>query len=176
MRKNINIIIILAVIAIIIFVALSFMGMSGTGPSANEPAPEGSLASAQVIMQELQSKGSVSELRIADIVVGEGEPVASGDAVAVHYTGILADGTVFDSSSRQGQPFPFVVGTGYVIPGWDQGLLGMKEGGKRLLVIPSDMAYGPSGRGSIPPNATLVFEVELVKRISASEIANLPQE
>ena len=175
MKKNIQIIIILCVIAVLIFLGLGFMGMSGTGPGADQ-APEGSLASAQVIMEELQSQGSVSELRIADILVGEGDAVASGDAVAVHYTGLLPDGTVFDSSARAGQPFAFVVGTGYVIPGWDQGLIGMKQGGKRLLVIPPHLAYGASGNGSIPPNATLVFEVELVQRLPASEVQSLPQQ
>ena len=105
----------------------------------------------------------VTELVIEDIVVGTGAEAKSGDTVTVHYTGWLTDGTKFDSSVDAGQPFQFPLGQGYVIQGWDEGVAGMKVGGKRKLIIPPDMGYGATGAGGvIPPNATLVFEVELV--------------
>lgn len=97
-------------------------------------------------------------------VVTEGtgnEVVESGDSITVDYTGILEDGTEFDSSVGK-TPFTFIIGQGTVIPGWDQGLLGMKVGEERKLIIPSDLAYGASGSGSIPPNATLIFTVKLI--------------
>ncbi|PIR66838.1 MAG: peptidylprolyl isomerase [Parcubacteria group bacterium CG10_big_fil_rev_8_21_14_0_10_36_14] len=105
-----------------------------------------------------------TKLNTEDIVVGGGEEVKSGDSVRVHYTGWLLDGTKFDSSVDRGQPFSFVVGAGYVIQGWDQGLLGMKVGGKRKLTIPPSLGYGASGvPGTIPANAILIFEVELLQ-------------
>jgi FKBP-type peptidyl-prolyl cis-trans isomerase len=89
--------------------------------------------------------------------------VKSGDHIFVHYTGKLTDGTVFDSSVTRGVPFDFTIGQGMVIQGWEQGLLGMKVGEKRTLTIPSDLGYGAQGAGtSIPPNATLIFDVELI--------------
>lgn len=105
----------------------------------------------------------VTELQITDIAVGDGAEATSGAQVSVHYTGWLEDGTKFDSSVDRGTPFGFQLGAGKVIKGWDTGVAGMKVGGKRKLVIPSDMAYGSRGAGGlIPPNATLVFEVELL--------------
>ena len=86
-----------------------------------------------------------------------------GQQVLVHYTGWLEDGTMFDSSLTRGQPFDFTIGLGQVIPGWDEGVSTMKIGGKRQLVIPADLGYGEQGAGgSIPPGATLIFEVELL--------------
>ncbi|OGC84365.1 peptidylprolyl isomerase [Candidatus Adlerbacteria bacterium RIFCSPHIGHO2_12_FULL_53_18] len=106
--------------------------------------------------------GSVGgQLLVQDEVVGTGAEASIGSIVSVHYTGMFQDGAVFDSSEG-GQPFQFVIGAGQVIPGWDQGLQGMRVGGTRLLVIPPDLAYGAQGYGPIPPNATLVFEVELI--------------
>jgi len=115
------------------------------------------------------SAGSVDQLQVVDLVVGAGATAAAQATVAVHYTGWLYDqtkpeqkGAQFDSS-RGGAPFQFVLGAGRVIPGWDQGVQGMKVGGKRRLVIPAALAYGDSGAGGvIPPGATLVFDVELV--------------
>jgi FKBP-type peptidyl-prolyl cis-trans isomerase FkpA len=103
------------------------------------------------------------ELKIEDVVLGPGVEAAKGKLVSVHYTGWLTDGKKFDSSKDRGQPFQFPLGRGHVIQGWDQGVEGMKVGGKRKLIIPPEMGYGAQGAGGvIPPDATLVFEVELL--------------
>lgn len=109
------------------------------------------------------SQSSSTDLVITDVVVGTGAEATLGSIIAVHYTGTLPDGTVFDSSIPRGEPFVFQLGAGQVISGWDQGVAGMKVGGKRTLVIPPDLAYGPQAVGNIiPANATLMFEVELI--------------
>ena len=101
-------------------------------------------------------------LQIENLVIGEGAEAQAGKIVAVDYTGWLEDGTQFDSSIGR-EPYTFTLGEGRVIEGWDQGIVGMKVGGKRKLIIPPDMAYGEAGSDSVvPPNATLIFEVELV--------------
>ncbi len=107
---------------------------------------------------------TVTELKIEDTVVGKGAEVKPGDTATMHYTGYLMDGTKFDSSLDRGQPFPFVLGAGEVIQGWDEGVAGMKVGGKRVLIIPAEKGYGAQGTpdGTIPGGATLKFEVELV--------------
>lgn len=103
-----------------------------------------------------------SGLRITDLVVGDGAEAVSGEMVSVHYRGTLTNGKEFDSSYGRG-PFQFPLGAGRVIRGWDEGVAGMKVGGKRRLVIPPDLGYGERGAGGvIPPNATLIFEVELL--------------
>ncbi|MBJ7901394.1 MAG: FKBP-type peptidyl-prolyl cis-trans isomerase [Cyanobacteria bacterium RI_101] len=104
-----------------------------------------------------------SGLQYVDLVVGEGASPTQGKTVTVHYTGSLTDGKKFDSSLDRGQPFSFKIGVGQVIKGWDEGVATMKEGGKRQLIIPPDLGYGSRGAGGvIPPNATLVFDVELI--------------
>jgi len=107
----------------------------------------------------------MSELKFEDIKVGDGqEATGRGQTVFVHYTGWLEDGTKFDSSKDRNDPFSFPLGVGFVIPGWDQGIVGMKIGGTRKLTIPPRLAYGENGAGGvIPPNATLIFEVELLE-------------
>ncbi len=105
----------------------------------------------------------MSELIKEDLVVGSGAEAQSGRVVSVHYTGTLTTGAKFDSSLDRGRPFDFPLGAGRVIKGWDEGVVGMKVGGKRKLTIPPEMGYGAQGfPGVIPPNATLVFEVELI--------------
>ena len=94
---------------------------------------------------------------------GSGDTPSPGQTVVVHYKGLLSDGTEFDNSHARGQPISFPIGQGYVIKGWDEALSKMKPGEKRTLIIPSDLGYGPSGKGSIPPNSTLIFEVELIE-------------
>jgi len=105
----------------------------------------------------------MSGLEIEDQIVGDGDEATAGQTVEVHYTGWLTDGTKFDSSHDRNQTFSFKLGGGQVIAGWDQGVAGMKIGGSRKLTIPADLGYGERGAGGvIPPNATLVFKVELI--------------
>ena len=132
----------------------------GEGPLA--PGAEGPVAPGADTTKESKMVTTPSGLKYEDIAVGTGEQAVSGDTVKVHYTGTLEDGTKFDSSVDRGVPFDFKLGAGMVIKGWDEGVAGMKVGGKRKLVIPPDLAYGPSGKGPIPPNSTLIFEVELL--------------
>jgi peptidylprolyl isomerase len=105
-----------------------------------------------------------SGLKYIEIEPGSGDSPEPGETVVVHYTGWLEDGTKFDSSVDRGQPFSFPIGTGRVIRGWDEGLATMQVGGKRRLIIPPDLAYGPAGRPpTIPASATLIFDVELLE-------------
>ena len=107
---------------------------------------------------------TASGLKYEDIKQGDGDVATAGKTVSVHYTGWLTNGKKFDSSKDRGQPFEFPLGGGRVIKGWDEGVQGMKVGGVRKLTIPSNLAYGSRGAGgAIPPDATLVFEVELLK-------------
>jgi FKBP-type peptidyl-prolyl cis-trans isomerase FkpA len=111
----------------------------------------------------MSEKISDSGLKYEDLVVGDGAMAEAGQAVTVHYTGWLEDGTKFDSSVDRNDPFRFNLGKGQVIRGWDEGVEGMQIGGKRKLTIPPQLGYGAAGAGGvIPPNATLTFEVELL--------------
>lgn len=120
--------------------------------------PQGTEQKVGAVMQK-----TPSGLQYEDLVAGSGDSPKAGKKVTVHYTGWLTNGTKFDSSVDRNEPFTFVIGAGQVIPGWDEGVMGMKIGGKRKLVIPPELGYGAAGAGGvIPPNATLVFEVILL--------------
>lgn len=109
------------------------------------------------------SAGNPADLVIEEITIGDGAEAVAGKQVSVHYTGWLTNGTKFDSSKDRNEPFGFKLGAGQVIAGWDRGVAGMKIGGKRKLTIPAHLGYGARGAGGvIPPNAVLVFEVELL--------------
>ena len=114
---------------------------------------------------EIPEGDAPSKLVTEDIVKGKGKAAKKGDSVTVHYVGVLYDGgSEFDASWNRNEPFPFELGAGMVIPGWDEGVAGMKVGGRRKLIIPPDLAYGPTGQPpTIPGNATLVFVVDLLK-------------
>lgn len=111
-----------------------------------------------------------NELIIEDIVIGEGKTAVKGALITAHYKGCLEDGTQFDSSYDKGRPFECVIGTGRVIKGWDQGMLGMRVGGKRKLFVPSHLAYGERQVGPIiKPNSNLLFEIELLEVLTRDE-------
>lgn len=121
-----------------------------------EPEPAASASAAEEVLP-------VKDLVKEDLVVGKGQEAKTGDTVKVHYTGTLLSGKKFDSSLDRDEPFEFKIGAGSVIKGWDEGVVGMKVGGKRKLTIPADKAYGKAGRPpTIPPNSPLVFEIELL--------------
>jgi len=129
--------------------------MSGTDP----------VAAAQALGTKTENEAvtAASGLQHIDVKEGDGAAAKAGDTVEVHYTGWFVDGTKFDSSVDRGQPYAFLLGAGGVIRGWDEGVAGMKVGGVRKLIVPPDLGYGGAGRAPrIPPNATLIFEVELL--------------
>lgn len=131
--------------------ALALVADTGSGGSGGPPPVSGQLMP------------TPSGLEYIEVQVGAGAAASAGQQVSVHYTGWLTNGTKFDSSVDRGQPFQFALGRGQVIRGWDEGVAGMRVGGKRRLIIPPNLGYGASGAGGvIPPNATLIFDVELL--------------
>ena len=149
----------LAVVAsFFIFPSLSFFQQPAT---SENPSVEINTQTESTAM----SAETTTQLQVTDITIGTGAAAAAGDTVTVNYVGSLTDGTVFDASANHGTTgFTFNLGAGQVIKGWDEGIVGMKKGGKRKLIIPASLAYGSQAVGDvIPANATLVFEVELLK-------------
>ena len=147
MQKVVTIIITVAAIAIVIFIIVKNLAFDNKLTTNRQPL----------------NNPMANDLQIETLAEGSGQAAESGNTVTVHYVGTLADGTKFDSSIDKGTPFSFVLGAGRVIKGWDQGVLGMKIGEKRRLTVPSSLGYGPGGYPPvIPPNATLIFEVELL--------------
>ncbi len=144
----------LALVAVALFALILL-----AGPSSPQEETENNYSSTTSTMPN----DNTAQLHIETLQKGEGDVATNGKNVSVHYTGTLSDGTVFDSSIPRGEPFTFTLGAGQVIRGWDIGVFGMKVGEKRKLTIPPELGYGADGfPGVIPPNATLVFEVELV--------------
>jgi peptidylprolyl isomerase len=129
---------------------------------ANPELAEQVLAREAPAPQPPPADTAATALESSTLIEGEGEGAQAGDLVTVHYAGVLSDGTPFDDSWSRGEPFPVTLGAGEVITGWDQGLVGVKIGERRHLVIGADNAYGASGSGSIPPNAPLAFDVDVV--------------
>jgi FKBP-type peptidyl-prolyl cis-trans isomerase len=129
---------------------------AGVGCNGQTPSPHD-------FTKAVQMSGSVTSLQVVDTKVGDGAEAVPGRQVTVHYTGTLLDGSKFDSSRDRNEPFTFRLGARQVIPGWDEGVKGMKVGGTRELTVPSSMAYGARGFPPvIPPNAALNFDIELL--------------
>lgn len=149
-------------VAVVVVAVFIFLGYFGIGSMQQEPAVPQGVSAAQDLLNDISRTGKVTQLAVIDTAAGTGEEAKSGDTVVVNYIGVLPDGTVFDASQNHGQSFTFTLGAGQVIKGWDQGLVGMKVGGTRLLAIPPELAYGAQAIGAIPANSSLIFQVELV--------------
>jgi FKBP-type peptidyl-prolyl cis-trans isomerase len=154
-----------AVVALLVGVGVYFLSNKTTNNQTLATAtPEDTIVSTAESVATSSAKPNMEGLKIEDIKVGTGAEAVSGKKITVNYSGTLTDGTKFDSSYDRGEPFSFNLGAGEVIQGWDKGFAGMKIGGKRKLTIPPELGYGANGAGGvIPPNATLIFEVELLK-------------
>ena len=133
-----------------------------SGSTSDAPPTNATEKSVEGTNTKTNTKTPEGKLKIEDIKKGEGTAVKSGDTVSINYVGTLTDGTKFDSSYDRGTPFETKIGVGQVIKGWDEGVVGMQVGGKRKLTIPPSLGYGDQAAGSIPPNSTLIFEVELL--------------
>ncbi len=167
LTKNEAIAVSAAIGVIILFFGARFMMTGGTVESAvsdtiTKSATNQSAQSATTLTNTMD-QSTAGQLKITDVKVGTGATAKAGDTISVLYTGKFEDGTVFDASSKHGgQPIQFTLGAGQVIKGWDMGFDGMKVGGKRNLVIPSDLGYGANDYGPIPGGSTLIFDIELV--------------
>lgn len=151
-----RVLVIIASVAVIALIVGAVVVLRGTAV-----APDASQSSASPAASVADA--APGKLESTDLTVGTGAEAVAGKTVRVNYVGTLTNGTKFDSSYDRNEPFEFTLGSGEVIKGWDQGVAGMKVGGKRKLVIPPDLGYGPQANGKIPANSTLVFEVELLE-------------
>lgn len=148
--------VIVLVLAGVVFAAASALAEATPAPSGVPPLPSA-----------IQWHTTPSGLQYADTAIGKGDTPRDGQVVVVHFTGWLDDGAQFDSTRARGKPFGFPLGSGQVIKGWDEGVRTMKTGGKRRLIVPPALGYGESGLGGlVPPNARLVFDIELVRIIN----------
>jgi peptidylprolyl isomerase len=150
MSKNFIISVVIGILVLFVFAYFIF-GLNGA-----------SVTTATVSPTPQSQASNTDKLQITDEKIGSGSAVKKGDTVEINYVGTLANGTKFDASADHGGPFTTQIGVGQVIKGWDEGILGMKVGGKRKLVIPPSLGYGNQSVGQIPPNSTLIFQVELV--------------
>ena len=147
-------------VGLIVLLLFFIFGPLLFSPSLNPFSPND--FSGASILESLDASG-IDDLLVEEIAVGTGDALVGGERVLVHYVGQLQDGTIFDSSLERNEPFEFTFGVGDVISGWDRGLLGMKVGGVRTLVIPPNLAYGDTTVGLIPENSTLIFQVALIE-------------
>jgi peptidylprolyl isomerase len=152
MSKHFIVSLVIGILVLVVFAYFIF-GLNGTTTTQT---------SAQPTPQTLTSSSSTDKLQIQDEKIGTGAAVKKGDTVQINYVGTLTNGTKFDASADHGGPFTTQIGVGQVIKGWDEGIIGMKVGGKRKLTIPPSLGYGDQAEGSIPANSTLIFQVELV--------------
>ena len=151
-----------AVAVALVSLSAACLGEDTTAPVTEDPA---TLTYASALNVRIGDMTRTSTgLYYLDVAPGTGTPVVAGDSIAVQYTGWLANGAMFDTSRDNGVPYPFRLGRGRVIAGWDEGLAGMRVGGRRRLVIPPALGYGATGNGPIPPGAVMVFDVEIVNR------------
>jgi len=159
MQRNI----IIGTIVLIVLGVLAYIQMTNTQNSKKNDVTQTGDIVFPTSSAASQSAGPEGKLLIQDIKEGTGSAVKAGDKILIHYTGMLTNGQKFDSSLDRGQPFETRIGIGMVIKGWDEGAIGMKVGGKRRLIIPPELGYGATGAGNvIPPNATLIFDLELL--------------
>jgi peptidylprolyl isomerase len=144
-------------------------GSSGASAGGGVSGASGASATASIKPDPAKLVKTKTGLQYEDVIVGSGKTVKAGNKVTVHYTGTLTNGTKFDSSLDKNQPFEFTLGVDPVIQGWVEGLIGMKEGGRRRLVIPPALGYKDQDMGKIPPNSTLLFDIELLQTKTANE-------
>jgi len=162
MTKNFIAAVVIGVLVLIIFSYFIF-GLNGATSTDNNTITADTPTNSVTINEVSQAPtGSNEKLEVTDEKIGTGKEVKKGDTVEINYVGTLTNGKKFDASAEHGGPFTTQIGVGQVIKGWDEGIIGMKVGGKRKLVIPPSLGYGSQNMGTIPPNSTLIFQVELV--------------